>query len=207
MSHDAEGNSHVVYFDRDVKSWERAPPSVAEARPACCPICAVPSIEATGRVIVQGHGVRGRQRWGPADAEPATTPTISVLVQRRYRCVQCKAIVLVRPKGELSHKRYTASAIVLALWLWSCDQLTDAAVQSRTSPWSQRGASRPERWTTLRRWAKAAGAGELWLCVRGDVGWTLRQCAERAARLVEQLADVAIGPPQHRVFAGVVHAR
>ena len=203
----AEGKSHVVYFDRDVKSWERAPPSVQEARPACCPICAAASIDATGRVLVQGHGVRGRQRWGPADAEPTTPPAITVLAQRRYRCVRCRAIVVVRPKGELPQKRYTASAIVLALWLWSCELCSDAAVRERASPWPARGMSRPERWPTLRRWAKAAGAGALWSSVRGDAGWTLRQYAERAARVIEQLADVAIGPPQRRVFAGVVHAR
>ncbi|HET6583320.1 MAG TPA: hypothetical protein VFG69_07730 [Nannocystaceae bacterium] len=165
------------------------------------------SVEPTGRVIVQGHGVRGRQRWGPADAEPGTKPEISVLAQRRYRCVQCKAVVLVRPRGELAHRRYTAAAIVLALWLWSCELHSDAAVRSRTSPWPTRGMSRPERWPTLRRWAKAAGIGALWSCARGDAGWTMRRCAERAARVIEALADVAIGPPQHRVFAGVVHAR
>lgn len=207
MSRDAEGKSHVVYFDRDVKSWERAPPSVEEARPTCCPICVSPSIETTGRVIVQGHGLRARQRWGPVDAEPTTTPTITMLMQRRYRCVRCRAIVVVRPKGELSQKRYTASAIVLALWLWSCELLRDDAVRTRSSPSVTRGMSRPERWPTLRRWAKAAGAGELWSSVRGEASWTLRQCAERAARVIEQLADAAIGPPQHRVFAAVVHAR
>ena len=39
MQNDAEGKSHVVHFDLDVKSWERSPPSVQEARPACCPVC------------------------------------------------------------------------------------------------------------------------------------------------------------------------
>lgn len=207
MQNDAEGKSHVVHFDLDVKSWERSPPSVQEARPACCPVCGVPSICATGKVIVQGHGLRARQRWGRADAEPETRPAVGVLAQRRYRCTHCKAIVVVRPKGELAHRRYTAAAIVLALWLWSCELLRDDEVRMQTSPWASRGVSRPERWTTLRRWAKAARAGALWTSVRGDASWSLRQCAERAARVIERLADVAIGPQRHRVFAGVVHAR
>lgn len=157
--------------------------------------------------MLRGHGLRARQRWGPADAEPGSRGVLRSLLERRYRCRACRAVVTVRPRGELAHRRYTASAIMLALWLWGCALLSDTAVQSRTSPWPPRGVSRPERWTTLRRWARAARDGALWRCVRGEPDWTLRQCAERAARVIVALADVAIGPPERRAFAGVVHAR
>ena len=209
MRHTTGSESHFVQFDLDVKSWEKSPPSVRECRPPRCPICATSSVLPCGKVMLHGHGVRARQRWGLPDPEPGTAAEIGTLVQRRYRCQQCRpvTVVVVRPRAELSHRRYTASAIVLALWLWGCDLLTDAAVQSRSSPWGSCGVSRPERWTTLRRWADAARDGRLWSCTRGDASWTLRQCAERAARVIEALADVAIGPPHRRVFAGVVHAR
>lgn len=202
----AEGKSHVVHFDLDVKSWEKSPPEVDACRPARCPICATPSRSPCGKVTLHGHGMRERQRWGPPDPEPETRAEIRTLLQRRYRCQQCGAVVVVRPRGELPHRRYTASAIVLALWLWGCVLLTDAAVQSRASPRCSRGVSRPERWTTLRRWARAARDGALWPRVRGEPSWTLRQCAARAALVIAALADGAIGPPHRRVFAGVVHA-
>jgi hypothetical protein len=32
------------------------------------------------------------------------------------------------------------------------------------------------------------------------------QCAERATLVIVALADVTIGPPERRAFAGVVHA-
>ena len=159
-----------------------------------------------GKVMLCGHGLRARQRWGPADAELTSRGEVRSLLQRRYRCRACGAVITVRPRGELAHKRYTASAIVLALWLWGCTLMTDAAVQSRSSPSPPRGVSRPERWTTLRRWARAARDGSLWRCVRAEPHWTLRQCAERAALVIVALADVAIGPPERRAFAGVVHA-
>lgn len=156
--------------------------------------------------MLHGHGMRERQRWGPPDAEPETGAEIRTLLERRYQCQQCRAVVVVRPRGELPHRRYTASAIVLALWLWGCALLTDAAVQSRSSPRESLGLSRPERWTTLRRWAGAACDGSLWPRVCGAPNWTLRQCAARAALVIAALADGAIGPPHRRVFAGVVHA-
>lgn len=156
--------------------------------------------------MLRGHGLRARQRWGPSDAESTSRGEVRSLLQRRYRCIECRAVVTVRPRGELPHRRYSASAIVLALWLWGCALLTDATVQSRSSPWPPRGMSRPERWTTLRRWARAARDGGLWRCVHGEANWTLRQCAERAALVIVALADVAIGPHERRAFAGVVRA-
>lgn len=160
-----------------------------------------------GKVMLHGHGLRGRQRWGPADAEPASRGEVRSVLERRYRCQACGAVLTVRPRGELPHRRYTASTLALALWLWGYMLVTDAAVQSRASPRPSRGVSRPERWTTLRRWARAARDGALWRCVHGESHWTLRQCAERAALVIVALADVTLGPPERRAFAGVVHAR
>lgn len=52
------------------------------------------------------------------------------------------------------------------------------------SPIANEGLSRPERWTTLRRWARAVREGQLWPWVKVEASWSLRECAQRAARLL-----------------------
>jgi len=206
LNHHAEDKGHVVHFDLDVKSWEKSPPGVDACRPARCPCCGVPAA-AAGKVTLHGYGLRPRQRWGPADATPQSQGEIRTLLQRRYRCQSCRAVVVVRPRGELAHVRYSAATIAMVLWLWGCAMLTDAAVRSRASPHPSNGVSRPERWPTLRRWARAARDGALWRSVKGDRTWTLRQCAGRAARIITALADAATGPGEGRAFAGARLAR
>jgi hypothetical protein len=71
---------------------------------------------------------------------------------------------------------------------------------------ARRESARAVDWTTLRRWGRAARDGSLWRCVHGEPHWTLMQCAERATLVIVALADVTIGPPERRAFAGVVHA-
>ena len=200
MKENAEGTTRVVEIGIDVKSWKESPPDVRDVRPKRCPGCDTAGVRPDGRVVLHGHGVRVRQRWGPDRHDGA--PEISELPQRRYRCRECSTVVVVRPRGAFPRKRYTAAAIALALWLWAGDALTDAQVRERVGVHPKPGLSRPERWTTLRRWAAAARDGQLWARVRGHVSWTLRQCAERAARIVAVVAD----PDAARVFAGAALA-
>lgn len=205
MKRDAEDTIRFVEIEIDVKFWKKSLPRVGAARPGRCPCCRAAGVAADGRVVLHGHGVRVRQQWGPTVHD--ARPEVSELPQRRYLCTKCGVVVVVRPRGLLSRKRYTAAAIALALWLWAGEMQTDAQVRASIGVRPTRGVSRPERWTTLRRWAAAAGQGELWACVRGDATWTLRQCARRAARIVEGFGDVMLGPGGPRVFAGAGHAR
>ena len=94
LNHHAEDKGHVVHFDLDVKSWEKSPPGVDACRPARCPCCGVPAA-AAGKVTLHGYGLRPRQRWGPADATPQSQGEIRTLLQRRYRCQSCRAVVVV----------------------------------------------------------------------------------------------------------------
>lgn len=157
------------------------------------------------RIVLHGHGVRERQHWGPP--EPEAAAEIGSLIERRYRCTECNAVIVVRPRGVLPHRRYNAAAIALALWLWAIELASDRSVREKTSPQPTTGMSRPERWTTLRRWAKAARDGNLWPRVRADASWTLRQCAERAARVIAGWADTAIACDRQRVFLGAARIR
>ncbi len=123
---DTEGRSHVIHFDLDVKSWANAMPGVREARPACCPGCQTPGVEPSSKVVVQGHGLRERQRWGPPEHDAAAE--VGVVMQRRYRCTRCGAVIVVRPRGVAAHRRYTLAAIALSLWLWAVELCSDVRI-------------------------------------------------------------------------------
>lgn len=202
---DTGGRSHVIHFDLDVKSWANAMPGVREARPACCPGCQTPGVEPSGKVVVQGHGLRGRQRWGPPEHDEAAE--VGVVTQRRYRCTRCDAVIVVRPRGVVAHRRYTTAAIALSLWLWAVELWNDAQVRRRTSGRPAPGISRPERWTTLRRWARAARDGALFSSVMADASWTLREHAERVVRVLVGKADPELGGEHPRIFAAAARAR
>ena len=205
MQKNAEDTRRVVEIDVEVKSWEKSLPGVRELRPACCPVCGTPGVCRGGLVVLHGHGTRGRQVWGPP--RPAGEAVVLSVQQRRYACQNCDAVIVVRPRGLLPRKRYGAGAIAMAMWLWGVEQLSDAIVRAQIALRATRGLSRPERWTTLRRWAACVRRGELWETVRVQDEWTLRACAERAARTVAALADILLDDPLERVFAGAAFAR
>ena len=204
MKDDAE-SQRIIEIEIDVKYWTQSLPTAAQVRPGRCLGCGAPGVELGGTVVLHGHGVRGRSRWGPG--ESGETPEKGTLPQRRYECQRCGAVLVVRPRGVVRHRRYSAAAIVLALWLWSGGKQSDPEVREQVCVRAPSGVSRPERWTTLRRWAKAARDGALLSNVVGSRDWTLRACAERAARVVAALADATIVEPAMRAFAGAAHAR
>ena len=199
-----EDPCRFVHFELDVKSWANSQPGVHEARPPVCPCCDTPAIT-DGRVVLQGHGQRRRQWWGLAGADG--TSRHGELFLRRYRCRQCTAVLVVGPSGLLPRHRYTALAIVVALRLWAVERQTDSETRATISPWPRGGVCRPERWTTLRRWAAAARDGRLWPFIRGEVTWTLRQCAERAARIFAARGALDEHDPLRRLETAVAHAR
>jgi len=201
-----ESPTRFVQFDLNVNYWRKNPPNTPEARPPRCPICGAPGQSSDGRIVLHGHGSRVRRLRGPiaADGKPIQ---FEVLV-RRYACQCCKAIVTVGPRGLLPRRRYTGNAIALALWLWAVWQHTDPKVRDATCPVAESGVSRPERWTTLRRWARAGRDGALWSGRPAlALEWTLRLCAERVARWLWSFGDPDAPTEEHRIFGAAAHAR
>jgi len=202
---ESETKAHYVQFDIDVNSWMQLPPGVRLSRPPRCPICDACGVHASGRVVLWGHGLRKRQLLGPLDA--GGEPTVCELLLRRYRCQACRGVITVGPRGLLPRRQYSAMVIALALWLWAVHHLNDPAVRERTSPFADEGLSRPERWTTLRRWGRAVRDGRLWPGLSIDPSWSLRRCAERAAHFVWSRGSPDAHTDEGRVFHGAALAR
>ncbi len=157
--------------------------------------------------MVQGHGVRERQLWGPA--EPGGQPLFRVLALRRYRCKRCRAVTTVGPAELLSRRLYTASAIAWALALFSLARMSPKALRALVSPLTRVGATAAARWVTVGRWCAAAAGARLFACV-GPLPstWSARQVAERAATTVATYALPAPEPPPlvALVFSGAARA-
>ena len=188
-----------------VKLWAKAPPSCSAARPASCPRCGAASREPGRPLGIVGHGLRGRDVEGPD--EPGEDPTWTTVLARRYRCLGCKAVLVVVPSGVGRGLRYTLDAIGHALALWGYVRATAETARRAVSTAGARGFSGPGQGSSLRRWAargtRIFGSGAL------TSGGTLR---DRAARIAAWLASQVPLPTGHvpgDAFHGgrFVHAR
>lgn len=139
-----------------VKVWMAETPSPEAVRPPRCLACGVPSRPVGGGLNLYGHGLRDRVLLGPTLSEGP--PRDVVIRARRYRCQvsTCGAVILAVPCGVLARRRYSASAIGLALALWGICSLTGPQVRKRVSTSTIVGIAALGRWMTLSRWAEAA---------------------------------------------------
>ena len=140
--------------------------------------------------MLHGHGLRSREQRGPL--EPGGLPVSVEILCRRFRCLRCAAVVLVAPRGVLSRRLYSASAIALALALWAVGGVGEAVVRQQTSPWrpfrrNEQGAE--DHWPSLWRWSRALTEGRLFgPAAASRAASTLRGTA---ARVVSWLAGHA----------------
>ena len=191
----AQDDYFFIAWDRVVNSWSGDLPTVGAARPCSCVRCGVVSQPIGEPLRVHGHGVRVRQVWGVIDGE--RMPELHEVTLRRYRCVWCKAIMVVGPKGLVSGYRYSLASIVAALWMWSLGKQTAAKVRDRLSPLQTRGFAGATRWGSLARWARKLP----WLSESLAVLGSARQMAERGVQIA--LSGLAQMPS---TLAGVVAA-
>jgi hypothetical protein len=181
-------------------------PSPSESRPARCCGCGAASRPQGANLVVHGDGTRDRQVRGPASAEGV--PELGTVRVRRFECQRCGACMVVVPRELLPRRLYTASAIGLALALWSLLGATEAATRTRVSPFAIVGAAATARWMTLRRWATETGAGRLFGTSRAPpAGFVRRQHAERAAAALVALAPAGLPLEQAAFAGGALHSR
>ena len=164
----------IVHSGLDVKGWLAKPPGVEAARPGRCPRCGRPSRPTGSCLGLHGHGWRDREILGPPDADAA--PTKTLVGCRRYRCLGCRALILVVPRGVAPRRHYGLGAVAMALTLWAVMQQRPREVRERICV--ARSTVWGTEWPTLRRWARAARE-----TLRVPVVFTLREVAERAAQI------------------------
>jgi hypothetical protein len=147
-------------------------------------VCEAPSRPVGGGLGLHGHGFRDRQLCGPPGVDDA--PTWVVIACRRYLCTSCDAILTVVPRGVAPRRHYGYAAIAMALTLWAIMGASEAEVRRRICA-RRISVESPERWPTLKRWARVARDA------LGDVTLSLKEAAARAAQ-------IAIGraPPELR---------
>jgi hypothetical protein len=195
----------IIQSGVSVKSWRERLPSVGQVRPGQCPRCASPGDPLDGPKCIHGHGLRERQALGPR--EPCGPPVEDSVLARRFRCVVCRAILVVVPCGLLRYRRYTAMAIGYAVALFGLLKLPATEVRERTCAWSVVGDAAVGRWETLRRWLRAIRSGDLFPDVRRcPAEWTLRQVAERAAATLVAQSIPSCPPPsvEAQAFEGAM---
>jgi ferredoxin len=181
-------------------------PSPSESRPSRCCGCGAASRPHGALLVVHGDGTRERQVRGPVDAQGR--PELGTVRVRRFECQRCGACMVVMPRELLPRRLYTASAIGLALALWSLMGATEAATRVRVSPFAIVGVAAATRWMTLRRWATDAGAGRLFATSRAPPsGFVRRQHAERAAAALVALAPAGLPLEQAAFVGGALHFR
>ena len=129
------------------------------------------------------------------------------MLARRYRCLACKAVLVVVPRGVGRALRYTLDAIGYALALWGHARSTAEHARRAVSAATARGLSSPEQWSSLRRWA--ARAGQIFGSGTPSTGGTLRNRAARIATWLASQAPLPTGAvPRDAFFGGrFVHAR
>ena len=144
---------------------------------------------------LHGHGIRVRQLRGPL--WPDAEPEVAVVAVRRYRCRGCGAVVTVAPAAAMARRHYSRAGIALALARFGLLGEPAAEVRRRVSPWRIVGAAAAGTWATVKRWARAAGAGQLRLAGSRPTaaGLTVREQAARAAQ-----AAVGAAPPALRAL-------
>jgi hypothetical protein len=200
---EARSTSRIVQSSVSVKFWQSHLPSVDALRPDRCVACGVAARNITGKLVIHGHGLRSRVVLGPPGG--GEVPEVAEIKARRYRCLLCRAIMLVVPGGVLRRCLFLATAIALALGRWA-EGLPAPAVRREVSPQRRPGPTAAAGWASLRRWARTAP--RLWprsppLARQGP--W--RATALAVVAFLASFAPVPTGRVTEDAVVGATHLR
>ncbi len=173
-------------------------------RPDKCVVCEVPGVALGGRVNLHGNGTRLRTVLGPVVL--GGEPQAEEVRVRRYECQPCGAVMVAGPRGIVPGYLYSAMAIGLALLLWGTLRWQDAEVRATLSVNRVSGVSRPERWSTVHRWSRAAASGRIWRTLDYASSGPARELAERVARILCARAGPGASE-EERIWSASAHVR
>lgn len=119
-----------------------------------------------------------------------------VLLVRRYKCRWCGHTVTVLPRGVVARRHYGGYAIASGFWHYGMQGSSLGKTRAQVAA----GNTFESGWPALRRWAAAAGSGELFRDVRPwPESWTLRQQAERITTTLLAMVAGDERDPQQRL--------
>lgn len=195
----------LVHCQLDLKFWVNAIPAVEAVRPPRCTGCGAASREPGKALTVVGHGVRGRQLRGPT--EVGAEPRELEIAQRRFRCRECRAVMVVAPAHVLRYRLFSSVAIVWAFALYGLQRVSAERVRHAINPWRVMGATAARGWRSLGNWARAARSRVL-LPVRLALRGGPRVIAEAVSWVLSALAPPAFRRQSvaHQAVAGALHA-
>jgi hypothetical protein len=101
--------------------------------------------------------------------------------------------MIVVPAEMTGHLRYTLSAVLWALALWSLDRVSAGEVRRRVSVNGVTGFGEPRLWQSLRRWAR--DHRKLWPSLIGKTRCTSRQTAEAVVATLVARQSAAVAMP------------
>lgn len=134
---------------------------------------------------------------GPLELDGA--PATIVVACRRYRCVECGAVMTVVPLGVEPRRYYGRAAICLALGLWLMAGAPMTEVRRRVCAWANPLAT---TWRAPARWAAAIASGA-WAWCGAAAGVVRRDAAARAVQIAAGRAPPgARGPVWELAYAG-----
>lgn len=167
----------IIRSKLSVQSWLDHDPTAEQVRPSRCVNCR--RYHRKG-CRIHGNGRRSRTVAGPD--KPGGKPKDDRVLGRRFRCITCGCRMLVVPSEVAPWYRYSLSAILYALALWSLEKAVGGRVRKKVSPWDAAGFGPPHIWSSLRRWVRRRA--QLWPAVHVPDRTTMR---ETAAALVAAL--------------------
>lgn len=194
----------LIHSRLGVEFWAGRVPSIEAVRPPRCGVCGAASQCPGQPLTVVGHGVRERQQRGPTEVG-AEAQEVTIL-QRRFRCRSCGAVMVVAPAQVLRYRLFSTGAIVWALSLFGCDGLSPRRARERISPWRVVGAAAARSWQALRGWVRAAEEGQL-LPLQPLSGASPRQVAARViwALTAQAPPSARDGSVAHQAVSGALH--
>lgn len=194
----------LIHSRLEFKHWTDGVPEVDAVRPPQCLGCGVASRCPGKRLTVVGHGVRGRQLRGPTSV--GQEPELVEIKQRRFRCRQCQAVMVVAPGHVLRYRLFSSVAIVWALALYGVEQVPAVVVRATINPLKLVGATAAQGWRALSDWIEAVQLRAL-LPISREFSGTPRQVAQATGWALSALALPSFRGESvaHQAVAGTLH--
>jgi hypothetical protein len=133
-----------------VKTWNNNPngcPATDTVRPGTCESCLVEAGR-SGALRIHGHGTAARWLFILVAGDARRT----LLVLRRFRCLDCGHVMTVAPREVRRWFQYSVALIAYILALWGVGGVHERDLRADFSVHLGTYSTTTERWPCIRRW-------------------------------------------------------